>query len=229
MNSAQLTGITPDEIEQRFAAKEATFQTARERYGYTLNIDVQTLDNYNRPDGEYAQTSEVTLNDVGKRVELSTYAPQSTLSRLSLTQDDLDDIRQRLEFPFTPDQLPSYSFSYVGRQTVDQLGTYVFDVLPKPTKKRIKLFEGRIWVDDQDLIVVKTCGKPRGDQGKSLTRKNAIVDLAPVFVTFREQIDGKYWFPTYARADELLRFPGAFVHIREVVKFSNYKPLSRSD
>ncbi len=225
LNPAMPTAITPAGIIQEFSAKEAKFKAARDRYGYTLNISVQTLDNNDRVDGEYQQVSQVVLNDVGKRVEKTTFAPLSTLRKLSLTEDDLDDIRQRLPFALTPDELPHFSISYVGRQRVDQLNTYVFDVTPKNAKKEKKLFEGRIWVDDLDLMIVKTCGKPREDENAISTKKNPVVSVTPVFVTYREQFGGQFWFPTYSRADELLRFPRAFVHIREVVKYTDYAPL----
>ena len=227
LNPALPTGIAPSGIIQEFSVKEAKFKAARERYGYSLDVSVQTLDNNGRVDGEYQQTSVVTLNDFGKRVENTTFAPLSTLRRLSLSQDDMDDIRQRLPFALTPEELPHFSISYVGRQRVDQLNTFVFDVSPKITKKEKKLFEGRIWVDDLDLMIVKTCGKPREDENVNSTKKNVIVSLTPVFVTYREQFDEQFWFPTYSRADELLRFPRGFVHIREVVKYSDYKPLAR--
>jgi hypothetical protein len=178
-------------------------------------------------DGEYQQISEIMLNDIGKRVETTTFAPQSTLRKVSLSEDDLVDIRERLPFPLTPEELPRFSVSYAGRQHVDQLDTYVFDAVPKNTKKERKLFEGRIWVDDQDLMIVKTCGKPREDETANSTKKNAVVSLTPMFVTYREQFEGQFWFPTYSRADELLHFPRNFVHLREVVKYSNYKPLAR--
>ncbi len=227
LDPALPTAIAPSGIIQEFSNKEAKFKAARERYGYTLGVSVQTLDNNGRVDGEYQQISEVTLNDIGKRVENTTFAPLSTLRRLSLSQDDMDDIRQRLPFALTTEELPHFSISYVGRQRVDQLNTYVFDVTPKNTKKETKLFEGRIWVDDLDLMIVKTCGKPREDENVNSTKKNVIVSLTPVFVTYREQIDDQFWFPTYSRADELLRFPRGFVHIHEVVKYSDYKPLAR--
>jgi hypothetical protein len=227
LNRAQPSGITPAEIIQKFAFKETTFKTARMRYGYTLDVTVQSLDNYGRVNGEYREVSEVTLNDIGKRAEITTFAPQSTLRSLSLSQDDLDDIRDRLPFALTPEELPHFSVAYAGRQHVDQLDTYVFDVSPKNTKKETKLFEGRVWVDDQDLMIVKTCGKPREDGDANSKKKSATPNLVPMFVTYREQVDGQYWFPTYSRADELLRFPRNFVHVREVVKYSNYKLLVR--
>ncbi len=132
---------------------------------------MQTLDDNDHVDGEYQQISQVVLNDDGKRTEKTIFAPLSTLRKLSLSEDDLDDIRQRLPFPLTPDELPHFSVSYVGRQHVDQLNTYVFDVMPKNTEKEKKLFKGRIWVDDLDLLIVKTCGKPREDENQIPQRK----------------------------------------------------------
>ena len=220
-------GVDPSQIITKFTAKEAAFKTAWENYGFKLDVSMQTLDNAGRPDGEYQQTSEVTLNDVGKRVEKTTFAPESTLRRLTLSEDDLDDIHQRLPFPLIPESLPQYSISYVGKQRVDELETFVFDAFPKASKKEKKLFQGRVWVDDQEIAIVKTCGKPREDVGAEATKKTALVNLAPVFVTFRERVDGKFWFPAYARADEILRFPNGFVHIREVVKYADYKLLPR--
>lgn len=227
LNPALPTVFTPAQIIQRFADKEAAFKAARDRDGYTLDVTIQTLDNYGQVDGEYHLVSEITLNDIGKRVERATFAPESTLRKLSLSQDDLDDIRERLPFSLTPDELPRFLVSYTGRQRVDQLNTYVFEVSPRSPRKEKKLFQGRIWVDDQDLMIVKTCGRPREDENAGSTKKNAIVSLIPLFVTYREQVDGQFWFTTYARADELLPFPRNLVHIREVVKYSNYKPLSR--
>ena len=223
LTSGQPTGITPAEIIQKFSAKEAIFKAARDRFAYTLNVTIQTVDIYGRVDGQYRQVTEINSGD-GKRVEKTTFAPESTLGRVSLTEDDLDDIRQRLPFALTPDQLAHFSISYAGRQHVDQLNTYVFDVSPKDAKKENKLFRGRVWVDDQDLTIVKTCGKPREDKNANSTKKNARANLTPTFVTYREQIGGQYWFPTYARANEFLKFPKEMVHIREVVKYSNYKP-----
>jgi hypothetical protein len=223
LTSAQPSGIAPAEIIQKFDAQETTFKAARERYGYTLDVTIQTLTVAGRIDGEYHQVSEIVLGNNGAPVEKVTFAPQSTLRRIGLTPDDLDDIHQRLPFAFSAEELPIFSVAYVGRQHVDMLDTYVFDVSPKNAKNEKKLFSGRIWVDDQDLMIVKTCGKLRRDENAT---KRGAAELTPLFVTYREEIDGQFWFPTYAQADEFLPFPRGAVHVREVVRYSNYKPLA---
>jgi hypothetical protein len=46
----------------------------------------------------------------------------------------------------------------------------------------------------------------------------------PLFETYRQQIDGRYWFPTYTFADDELVFPkGQVVHIRMTVRYTDYK------
>ena len=85
-------------------------------------------------------------------------------------------------------------------------------VLPKKVSERF--FEGRIWVDQQDLQIVKVRGKgvPEGNQ------------RFPLFETYRQQVDGRYWFPTYTYADDELFFPkGSVVHVRMVVRYVDYK------
>src|SRR5205807_167707 len=95
---------------------------------------------------------------------------------------------------------------------------YVFDIAPKRLEKKLRYLEGRIWVDDKDLQIVKTRGKATG-----LLKKKE--DQAfPTFETFRENIEGHYWFPTYTRADDILHFKsGQDVHIRLSVRYQNYK------
>ena len=224
LDGRQPSGIAPADIIQKFVAGETAFKAGRDRYGYTLNVTVQTLNDSGQVDGEYRQVSEVVLEDGGRRMERTTFAPASTLRNISVSEDDLDDIHERIPFPIKAEEVPLLSITYTGRQRVDQLNTYVFNVAPRDSKKPRKLFEGRVWVDDQDLVIVKTCGKPRPDEMPK--KKGALANITPIFVTYREQVDGRMWFPTYSKADEYLPFPRHAVHVREVLKYSNYKLLA---
>jgi hypothetical protein len=100
-------------------------------------------------------------------------------------------------------------------------------VAPKTIEKGQRYFQGRIWVENHDLQIVKTCGKSVPEISASTAgkkkKKNMQENLTPKFVTYRELIDGEYWFPTYTRADDILRFQTGDVHIREVIKYTNYK------
>jgi hypothetical protein len=224
LNPEQPSGITPDEIIRQFAAKETAFKAAREHYGYVLDVTVQTLTAFGQVDGEYHQVSEFALDKKGVFGEKVTFAPESTLRRITLSEEDLDDIRIRLPVAVTTENLPHYSIEYAGRQHVDQLGTYVFKVTPKKAKSDMKLFTGRIWVDDQDLMIVKTCGKPHADEIPRSAKKGP-ANISPMFATYREEVGGKFWFPTYAKADDFLAFPKGDIHVRAVIRYSDYKPL----
>jgi hypothetical protein len=222
LNSAQPSGITPQEIIQKFAAREAIFRQARNNYTYTQDITVQTLDGHS-VDGEFRQVWDITYDDKGGRVENVTFSPQDTLQRISMTREDLDDFRNRLPFVLTTDELPLYSVLYAGLQHVDEIDTWVFDIAPKSMEKGRRYFQGRIWVDNHDFQIVKTCGRNVPDVHATSKKKNVQENLTPSFVTYREQIDGQYWFPTYTRADDVLHFTGNDVHVREIIKYSNYK------
>ena len=220
LNSAQPQGISVQDLIQKFAAKEAIFKEARNHYTYTQSVSVETLDG-DSVDGQFKETTDVLYDDEGKRIENVTYAPMNTLTRVTLTKEDFDDFRNHLPFVLTTEDLPEYNILYAGQQHVDELDTYVFDVAPKKVDKKEggpRYFQGRIWVDNRDFQIVKTCGKNVPD-----IHKKDSENLSPKFVTYREQVDGQYWFPTYTRADDFLHFISGDVHIRETLKYTNYK------
>src|SRR5438045_212308 len=217
LNNLPPAGTTPEQIIQRFAAKEAEFKAAREHYTYNQEVKIQTLDG-STVDGEYKQNIEITFDDKGRRAEKVLYAPAPTLSRVQMTREDIDDIEKRLPFVLTTEDRPDYNIIYVGQQRVDELNTYVFDVAPKKIEKNKRYFQGRIFVDQQDMQIVLTDGRNVPE-----IRKKSEENLFPSFVTYREQVDGKYWFPTYTKAEDDLHFSSGDVHIREIVKYTNYK------
>jgi hypothetical protein len=212
--------IPVEEIIQKFAAKEAEFKTERDNFTYTQTFVLQTLDESNRVDGEYRMTSDIVFDNKGRRIEKVTNAPTPTLVRLELTQEDFNDLEHLYPFVLTAEELPRYDIKYVDHVQLDELKTFVFDVAPKTLEKNQRYFQGRIWVDDKDLQIVKTFGKPVGYTKK----RNGQEQAFPQFETFRENIEGKYWFPTYTRANEMLHFKGGDdVHIRLTVKYEDYK------
>jgi hypothetical protein len=211
-------GITVEEITKRFAAKEKEFREARDQYTYRQDVKVMTLDG-DTPDGAYQQVFDVTFDDKGRKIKNVVFAPQPTLQRIAMTEEDIDDIENRLPFVLTSDEIGEYDILYVGQQKQDELSTYVFDIAPKQIVGKKRYFQGRIWVDDHDFQVVKTFGKTVPDIRKKKGQEN----LFPKFTTWREQIDGQYWFPTYTRAEDTLKFSMGDVKIREIVKYTNYK------
>jgi hypothetical protein len=223
LNTAQPQGMTPQEITQKVAAREETFRQARNNYTYTQDILLQEMDG-STVTGEYRLVQDITYDDKGGRIESVTFAPQVTLRQISLTPEDFEDFRYKQAFLFTTADLPNYNLLYVGQQHVDEIDTYVFDMAPKKIEKGQRYFQGRIWIDNHDLQIVKSCGKDVPDVVATKKKKNVQENLSPKFVTYREQIDGQYWFPTYIKADDVLHFSGTGdVHIREVIKLTNYK------
>ncbi len=207
-------GITEDQIVQRFAAKEKEFKLAREKYTYRQTVLVQTPED----DGEYRIVFDVLFDSKGRRMENVVFAPQNTLQKIMMSPEDEQDFRTRLPFVLTSDELPEYSILYVGQQREDELNTFVFDIAPKQIEKGKRYFQGRIWVDDHDFQIVKTHGKTVPD-----IRNKKNENLFPAFTTYREQIDGKYWFPTYTYSLDTLHFSNQDVKVKEVIKYTNYK------
>ena len=212
---------SPEQIQkiiQEFAAKEELFKEARNNYTYHQTNKVQTLDADGSVDGQYEQAWDILYDDAGKRIERVTYAPPDTLKRIQITEQDIDAFRNIQPFVLTSAELPEYDIKYMGHVKVDEITAYVFSVRPKELKKGRQYFQGTVWVDDRDLQIVKSEGK----NVPELTTKHG-ENLFPRFATYREQIDGKFWFPTYTEANDTLHFSNGPVRIREVVKYTNYK------
>ena len=220
--SAPVTPATT--IIQRFAAKETEFRDALNHYTYRRIAKVDTLNDDNKVDGEWYEVDDVIFTPSGRRTEKVVYAPESTLTRVQMSPSDMQDIQHGYPFVLTTDKVPDYDIKYVGRQKVDEVDCYVFDVTPKVIEKGERYLDGRIWVDTTDLQIVVTDGRIVPDD----TRKGH-EDLHPPFMTWRQQIDGQYWFPVYTKAEGILHFSGGSgymgqdVHIRDIIKYTDYK------
>jgi hypothetical protein len=214
---------TVDEIIQKFAAKEKEFKAARDLYTYRQDIKVMTLDG-ETVTGEYHEVFDVLYDDKGRQKENVVFAPQSSLEQggLSLDSGDIQDFRNRLPFVLTSDEIGEYNILYVGQQQEDELLCFVFDVAPKQIVGKKRYFQGRIWVDGRDFQIVKTYGQAVPEI-RDTKKKGKEEHLYPKFTTWRQQIDGQYWFPTYTRADDTLHFNVNDIHIREIVKYEDYK------
>ena len=209
--------ITSAEIIQKFAAKEKEFREARDQYTFRQDVRVQTMDG-DTVTGEYREVFDVTYDNQGRHLENVVFAPQNTLTEIGMTPEDLQDLRHTMPFVLTSDEISQYDILYVGQQQEDELQCYVFDIAPKKIEPKRRYFQGRIWVDNQDLQIVKTYGKAVPE-----TRKKNNENLFPKFTTWREQVDGQYWFPAYTKADDTLHFRLNDVHIRDIISYTDYK------
>ena len=208
----------PQEVIRKFAAKEAEFAEARGNYTYRQTVKLQELDpGGGATGGKWELIEDIIFSPEGKRTSKVVYAPVVTLRNLLLTPQDEQDLRDVQPFVLTTKEIPEYDIAYLGRQKVDEIPCYMFSVKPRKLVQGKRYFEGQIWVDDRDLQIVKTYGK-----GVGLLRKGEDNQF-PRFETYREQIDGKYWFPTYTRADDTLHFKDRDQRVRMTVKYENYK------
>jgi hypothetical protein len=219
----------PDEIIRKFAAKETEFQEALNHYTYRRVARVQTVDDDNKVDGEYYEVDDVIFDSQGKRTEKVVFAPGNTLQRVMMSPSDFQDIQHGYPFVLTAQDIGAYNVKYVGRQKVDEVDCYVFEVSPKQIEKGKRYLDGRIWVDATDLQIVVTNGRMVPDD----TRKGK-EDLHPPFMTWRAQVDGHYWFPVYTKGEGELHFSGGNgymaedVHIRDIIKYTDYKRFGSS-
>ncbi len=216
--------IPPEQIIQKFTAKESVFREALNHYTYRRAVRVQTIGDDNKVDGEYYEVDDVIFDSRGKRTERVVEAPANTLQRISMSPADFQDIQQRLPFVLTKEDVGQYDLKYVGRQTVDEVPCYVFDVAPKVMEKGKRYYQGKIWVDADALQIVVTSGKNVPDD-----LRKGHEDLSTPFTTYREQVDGVNWFPTYTKGDGTLHFTGGSgymgedVRLRETIKYTDYK------
>jgi hypothetical protein len=218
-NSAvQPPPIPVEEIIRKFAEKEKEFKIARAIYTYRQDVKVQELNGDDRVTGEFNLVSDIIFDSSGKRTEKIVRAPAVTLKKIGMTAEDMQDLREIQPFVLTSDDIHKYDLKYGGKEKVDEIDCYLFDVSPKKIEKGQRYFEGKIWVDDQDYQIVKTYGKAVPD-----VREKGQENIFPRFETYREQIDGKYWFPTYTRAVDTLQFSSGAVRMREIVRYENYK------
>jgi hypothetical protein len=206
-----------DQIIQKFAAKEAEFSQARENYTYRQTARIQELDEGGNTTGRWEMVSDIIFSPEGKRTEHVVRSPVPNLHNIILTPEDMQDLKDVQPFVLTTAELPKYQVRYLGRQQVDEIGCYVFAVKPKKMEPGQRYFEGQVWVDDRDLQIVKSYGR-----GVGLIKKNSDNQF-PKFETYREQIDGKYWFPTYTIANDTLHFKESDQRIRQTVKYEDYK------
>jgi hypothetical protein len=206
--------VSPDEIIKAFAAKETEFYDAWIQYTYKQIATIRVLEVDGMQTNERMILSwEVLFRDDGTR-ELRLTERAGRLRSVGWTADDEEVLTNIQPFALTSKDLPLYDLKYEGKEMVDELNTYLFSVKPKRLDKGRYYFQGRIWVDDQDLQIVRTLGKVVPQK-----RENQF----PEFETLRQVIDDKYWFPVWTHADSVLKFPGQNVRVEETITYESYK------
>jgi hypothetical protein len=206
--------LPPDEIIRQFSSKETEFYEAWMGYSYHQTAQVQVLSVNGMPKQEKMTIiSNIVFSDDGRR-DVQIVRRAGDLRSVIFTNDDEEVINNLQPFALTSKELPLYDLSYQGRERIDEIGCYVFSVKPKSIKPGRFYFEGKIWVDDRDLQIVRTVGKPVPQ------KKNT---QFPDFETIRQMIDNKYWFPVWTHAESDLHFQRDTVRIEETITYEDYK------
>src|SRR5436305_1469438 len=214
----KLADPSPQEIDKiihSFSENEAAFAKARENYTYRQTAKMQEFDENGAPGGRFEITSDIIFTPEGKRTERVVRAPAPSLHLIQISPEDEQDLRNVLPFVLTSKDISNYYVRYLGREKADEISCYVFAVKPKAMEQGKRYFAGEIWVDDRDLMIVKTYGRSTGILKKGTDQQ------FPKFETYREQIDGKYWFPTYTIANSTLHFKDSSPRIRLSVKYED--------
>jgi hypothetical protein len=211
--------IPVPEIIKRFSENEQAMLLAHAGWGYKKVVRVEELDDDGKPAGTFQFTTELTQLPDGRSYERELKHPETSLNVLNLEPESLSPLLKIPPLPFIPAQLVHYDINYVGRQKLDELNTYIFRVEPKQVERQRAYFKGVIWVDDQDFVIVKSMGHWVTELGEIST------DNFPFkyFDTYRENVQGKIWFPSYLRSDDSVNTKHGLVHVRLIVRWEDYK------
>jgi hypothetical protein len=210
-----------EEIIRRFSQKEDEYLKSRSNYGFRKSVRIQEFAPDGGAIGEFLRVTEYQKLADGRVAMRAIEKPQSTLQGVYLAPEDLDALDRIPAYPLTSGQLAKYDLKFIGRELVDEVDCYIFQVKPRMVERAKAYFEGVVWVDAQYLEVVKTYGKWVTEQGD--TRGIAQLPFS-LFETYRENVDGKYWFPNYLRSDDTLHTKEGDIPVRLVIKWTDFKP-----
>jgi uncharacterized protein YlzI (FlbEa/FlbD family) len=215
--------LPESEIIKRFSQKEDEYLATRTHFTYKKTIRIEEFGPDGKPSGEYVLVSEPARDADGKLYEKVVQRPQSTMQHFFLRSEDLEGLQRIPAFPLTTAQLVNYNLKYLGKEQVDEVNCYIFQVKPKTLQRQKAFFDGVVWVDAIYLEVVKTYGQWMTDLGPM----HAVAELPfSLFETYRENVGGKYWFPNYSRSDDTADLKnGQQVPVRIVIKWTDFKPL----
>lgn len=207
----------PGNLAKRVAQRETETADERSHYAYTQSVRLQELDARGSQAGEYRETREVIFSPTGERTERFVGQPEDRLKNLILTVEDFADIRDVQPFVMTSDQLWNYDADYKGEEPVDGATCWVLRIRPKHILSGQRLFDGLLWVKQDDFSVIKSEGQA---VPQIVTTKQE--NLFPRFTTVRRPVNG-FWFPATTMADDTLYFRNGAVREKLLIRYNDYK------
>ncbi len=212
--------IPPEQIIQRVSQQEDSMLKARGGYTYRKVVRVEEIDDNGNATGKFELTTQSFFGPDGKLYEKGVNRPASTMQGFNIEPEDTDILWRIPMFPLTASQLPKYNITYSGTEKLDELTTYIFQVHPKQVERTVALFDGVVWVDTEDFVIVKTTGKWITELGEVTSPQFPFTD----FDTYRENVVAKDWFPAYVRSDASVPTKLGPLHLRLTILWQSYKP-----
>lgn len=203
VSNAELTASqqpSPTEILSKAAERGAQLVAALKDYSYYAELTIQTVSQSDTITGKFYRFSQVSFDRDGTRREKILENTSTLPKEVYIGTNAANNLTRVYSFVISPETLNQYELNYVGRERIDELNTFAFDVKPKvklpdPDKSTDRYLIGRVWIDDQDLCVVKV-------EGRALPEQNA--HQTPKFETYFQNCD-RYWFSAYTSADDSIR------------------------
>jgi hypothetical protein len=208
--------LPPEEIIRRFAAKEDEMARAITDYTFQRSVRIEEIGENGKATGQLEIVTQQILTADGKTLEKPVRRTPSTLKSVDLQRGDPDLFVATPLFALTTSQLPKYNITFGGKQPLDELTAYYFTVKPRVLDRMHPYFSGVVWVDVEDLVIVKTIGKWVTEIG----------DVTSETMPYRQQVGKNLWFPAYSRADETLQIGSASVPMRMTIRWTDFTPLA---
>ena len=208
----------PADLVRRVAHAETETQRARDHYTYRQSVTVEELSDRGTRVGEYHEVRDIIFSPAEERTEEMIGKPLLNLKNLKLTDEDFADIRNIQPFVLVEELLPIYETRFRGEERMEDVACYVLQVRPRQILSGQRLFDGLLWVKQDDFAIVRSEGQAV-PQVRGLKQEN----LFPRFATVRRPVDGKHWFPVYTHADDTLGFRTGPQRIRLMIRYSQYR------
>jgi hypothetical protein len=214
--------LDPTEILERATRNGQELLAALRQYTYYAELTIETVSAADVITGKFYRFSQISYGADGTARE-KIFESKSTLPEdVHIHTNAVNNMARVYRFFVSPESMRQYEFNYIGSERVDELDTFVFDVKPKvslpdPSKSTERFLKGQIWIDQQDLQVVKVAGQALSEQSAHRT---------PRFETYYQNYD-KYWFPAFTSADDEIRVGRKFTRVIVSVRFTSYKKVDK--
>lgn len=211
----------PADAAKRIADNGSRFEAERGNYTYRQSFEFREVDRIGSRGGFYREVRDVNFTTDGERTEEFLEGPVDHLKSITLTEEDFRDIRDVQPFVLTNDTLWRYKLTYRGPETINGRSCFVYRLEPRQTLEGQRMLDGHLWVDQQNLQVVRASGQPV-PQLHSTSGSN----LFASFTTDYDLVDDQFLFPIRTYADDYLPFATGAQRVQYEIEFEDYRRFS---